>query len=525
MSEGHERERDRREIQRRVIEVPVVSARVLEDRAFVRRAGRVTLEAGLARLTIEGVAPVLVDKTLEVKVSAQESVATLASARVRRARIAKAAATGEHADRVRAVEEARRDHQALAASHDVKQVELADTIAAKALLCAELAEDVGWGRDTLDAATVSLDEVIAREDSLRIEIAELAAKRRRAERDLTDRIDREVAARHPATERRAWIELDVDLDVAGEVQIELAYLVPSAAWRPRHRATLVGDTLELESEAFVWQRTGEDWNGVALTLSTERPSLGVDPPTLEADRLVAWKKPERVEVETRAQVVATTGLGRDEAVAPEVPGVDDGGETRELSAEGRVRVPSDGRPHRTTLGRATMAAATDRVLASPSRFVIVRARATHAGAAPLLAGPVELCGKSGPMGETELRFVAPGDRFELGFGPEPAVRVVREEERLTAETKLLSSWIRTTTVVKNKLSHVGDQSVRFELVERVPVSEIADVKIELDAEGTTSGAVLDDDGFVRWDVVLAPGSTKTIELRWVLAKKEHVQGV
>jgi uncharacterized protein (TIGR02231 family) len=221
-------------------------------------------------------------------------------------------------------------------------------------------------------------------------------------------------------------------------------------------------------------------------------------------------------------VVATTGLGRDETVAPEVPGVDDGGEVRELSAQGRVRVPSDGRPHRTSLARVEVAATIDRVLAAPSRFVIVRARATHAGPGPLLAGPVELAGTSGPVGESELRFVAPGDRFELGFGPEPAVRVVREEERLAAETKMLSSWIRTTTVVKNKLSHVGNESVRFELVERVPVS---DVKIELDAEGTTPGASLDDDGFVRWEVLLAPGSTKTIELRWVLAKKEHVQGV
>lgn len=512
--------------ERRVIEVPVVAVRVLEDRAFVRRAGRVTLEAGLVRLTVEGVAPVLVDKTLEVRVRAHGSAnASLAASRVRRARIAKSDAKGEHAERVRAVEEARRAHQTIAIEHDVKQTELADLIATKTHLCTELAQDVGWGRDSIDRASASLDALIAREDVLRAEIAERAAARRRAERDLTDRIDREVAARHPATERRAWVELDVDVAVAGEVSVELAYLVPSAAWRPRHRATLVGDRMVLESEAFVWQRTGEDWDDVALSFSTERPSLGVDPPTLEADRLATRKKPERVEVETRAQVVATTGLGRDEAVAPEVPGVDDGGEIRELSAEGRVRVPSDGRPHRTSIARAEVATTIDRVLAAPSRFVIVRARATHAGPGPLLAGPVELAGTSGPIGESELRFVAPGDRFELGFGPEPAVRVVREEERLAAETKMLSSWIRTTTVVKNKLSHVGNESVRFELVERVPVSEIADVKIELDAEGTTPGATLDDDGFVRWDVVLAAGSTKTIELRWVLAKKEHVQGV
>lgn len=512
--------------ERHAIVVPVVAVRVLEDRAFVRREGRVTLEVGLARLAIEGVAPVLVDKTLEVRVRPLGVAnASLAASRVRRARIAKSEAKGEHAERVRAVEEARRAHQAIAIEHDAKQTELADLIAARTLLCAELSQDVSWGRDSFGVAGAALDASIAREDALRGVIAELAEKRRRAERAVTDCMDREVAARHPATERRAWVELEVDVEVAGEVIVELAYLVPSAAWRPRHRATLVGDRMVLESEAFVWQRTGEDWEDVALTFSTERPSLGVDPPTLEADRLAARKKPERVEVETRAQVVATTGLGRDETVAPEVPGVDDGGEVRELSAQGRVRVPSDGRPHRTSLARVEVAATIDRVLAAPSRFVIVRARATHAGSGPLLAGPVELAGTSGPVGESELRFVAPGDRFELGFGPEPAVRVVREEERLAAETKMLSSWIRTTTVVKNKLSHVGSESVRFELVERVPVSEIADVKIELDAEGTTPGASLDDDGFVRWEVLLAPGSTKTIELRWVLAKKEHVQGV
>ena len=42
--------------ERRAIAVQVVSVRVLEDRAFVRREGRVTLEAGLVRLTIEGMA-------------------------------------------------------------------------------------------------------------------------------------------------------------------------------------------------------------------------------------------------------------------------------------------------------------------------------------------------------------------------------------------------------------------------------------------------------------------------------------
>ena len=45
------------------------------------------------------------------------------------------------------------------------------------------------------------------------------------------------------------------------------------------------EALELESEAVVWQNTGEVWGDVELACSTARPTLGTSPPTLTADRL------------------------------------------------------------------------------------------------------------------------------------------------------------------------------------------------------------------------------------------------
>ncbi|MCB9611452.1 MAG: DUF4139 domain-containing protein [Sandaracinus sp.] len=505
--------------ERRRVEVPVVGARVLEDRAFVRRRAELSLEAGPARLRIDAVAPVIVDKTLEVRLVG----AKLGAARVCREYVVERDFPTWRAEVHAAVRTATRAVRELDDRHAATTAELASLEATRALLLTELAEDVAWGRGVSTTAKDQLERTVAREEALRVALADLQPRRRLAHRELADAEDR--ARQDPHPNRAAWIEIDLECESEGVVAIEVAYLVPSVAWRPRHRATLREGKLELETEAFVWQRTGEDWNDVELSFSTERPSLGVDPPTLETDRLAVRRKPERVEVETRAQAVATTGLGRGEVVAPEVPGVDDGGETQELVADGRVRVPSDGRPHRTTVGCASTEATVDRILASPSPFVLIRARATHPGPRPLLAGPVELVGEHGPLGTSELRYVAPGDRFELSFGPEAAVRVTREEERLGAESKILSSWVRTTTVVKNKLSHVGDEAVRFELVERVPVSEIADVKVELEDEGTTPGATVDDDGFVRWQVALSPGGTSTIELRWTLAKKDHVQGV
>lgn len=48
------------------VSLPVVRVTVLEDRASVRRAGPLELPLGHRRVRIEGLAPVLVDKTLSV---------------------------------------------------------------------------------------------------------------------------------------------------------------------------------------------------------------------------------------------------------------------------------------------------------------------------------------------------------------------------------------------------------------------------------------------------------------------------
>ena len=61
---------------------------------------------------------------------------------------------------------------------------------------------------------------------------------------------------------------------AGEVQIELSYLLYGASWRPRYdaRVDAAAGRVKLTQQALVSQRTGEDWANVALALSTARPS-------------------------------------------------------------------------------------------------------------------------------------------------------------------------------------------------------------------------------------------------------------
>lgn len=506
-----------------ILDAPVVEARVLEDRAAVTRRGTAHLPAGRSRWKLSGVAPVLVDKTLSVHVQG----ATLQNARVRRKLIAKRdEREGAHAELSQQLDAVRKVVVDIKTEIALRAQELEATQTARQLLLGEVGDDVAWGRATPDAWTAGFDAALQRETTLRLELADLQPKLQDAEQEVQDLTRRVGLALSPSSSRETWIELELIAEQTGEAQVEISYLVPSAIWRPQHRATLRDGTLKMETDACVWQRTGEDWTDVKLSFSTERPSLGVEPPALQADFLRTRKKAEVLEVEAREEEIETAGLGRSKQVAPDLPGVDDGGEARLLVAPNAATVPSDGRPYRVHLAQYESKASASWV-AFPERdlAVISRSRHEHGGTTPLLAGPVDLVGQSGPVGRTTTLFVAPGEAFELGWGPSTDIRVHREVTRKEGKSKMLSSWIRSTHRVELKLSNTGPTETKVEVTERVPVSEVSQVEIEVDAKGTTEGVTPDQDGFIRWNVTIPAHGQRTLELAYTVSKKEGVRGI
>jgi len=302
------------------------------------------------------------------------------------------------------------------------------------------------------------------------------------------------------------------------------YLVPGACWRPQHTATLA-ERLTVTTDACVWQNTGEDWTSATLKFSTERPSLGQKPPALDDDELMTQRRSEVVRVEQRDVTIEHTGLGG--APPPRVPGIDDGGEVRVLLAKARASVPSDGRPHRVpALSMDTESKASLVAYPELAQAVLVRTEQTNAGAAPLLAGPVDLVRESGFVGRTKIALIAPGERFELGFGPDPHVRLRREVETVDEEPGLLpSSYVGRSHRVRVHLSNLDDRPRTIDVTERVPVSEIEKVEVHFDEKKTTPRATPDKDGFVRWHVELGSRGRTTLELRYVIRRHKNVVGL
>lgn len=504
------------------IRLPITRVLVLEDRAQVERSGSVALASGRHTLEIGDLSRVVVDRSIEVEAHGGR---VLDAKVVRRWR--ERGPDGLHVDaselrrKLDALEREALEHRdrivRARTRREALTVVRGDVLRAIAEGAgAGIADAAGWQRD--------LDDVTERQGAAE-EAVRVAG---RAGRDCRERIaeTRRALAIAEQAEPDLASTLVIDLAVEGPVELRVRYQVPCACWRPAYRAQLTGDAVELASEAVVWQRTGEDWSAVELAFSTARPTLGTSPPTLVEDRVRSRPKQavekKVVDVAIREVEIAKTGDG----ASVGLPGLDDGGETRLLRAPARASIPGDGQPHRVPL--ASFSAPVQRECVCPAELAeqgILVARFPNRGSEPLLAGPVDLLRDSGYVGRSSIDFTAVGETVVLSFGSEDGVVVLRDVQVARDTTRLSGRQIHKTTVTLH-VSNASATARTLIVEERIPVSEVKDVEIELlQRECSPAPREVTRDGIVRIELALGANATRTATLVWELSAAGKVAGL
>ncbi|MET7680596.1 DUF4139 domain-containing protein [Streptomyces sp. NPDC005423] len=531
--------------------LPVTAVTCMEDRAQVERRARVTLRAGTRRLRLGPVTPLAVDRSLRVDITAAgtggATGARVIDARVvRRYTPAPPGGTGVDVSRLRravdALEHEVRDARLLRRRLESR---LAVVAQAKTDLYRDISESAGAGDADPDRWADRLERVGSVADASRRELRALNRRHRDLEAELASAQRALVDTEREPQELTAVFEVVVEAEQAGPALLHVTHLVPCALWRPAYRATLAADgrSVRLESDAVVWQRTGEDWADVRLSFSTARPTLAANPPALRDDVLVlrdrSAEERRTVEVDLREEEIHT--VGADSEPVPgragdlgELPGLHDGGEVRVLAAPAPVGVAGDGRPHRVHLGTFTAECRAELTCAPElSPLVALVARVPNLSGHVLLAGPVDVVRESGFVGRGQLPFAGSGEEVRLAFGTEDTYRVVRhvEETRTSAGLSGLNHRTVITRRVRIFVSRLdartdGPASV-LEVCERVPVSEVAAVEVLLRGESARPepGRGPDSEGIVRHRLELTPGGRREIELEYEIRAPDTVVGL
>lgn len=373
----------------------------------------------------------------------------------------------------------------------------------------------------------------ARRDSVDAETrAQAAAQGRDQDQLALDAARQRLAALEGPDDARLTLVLNVE-SAGAPAEIEITSVTGGAAWRPVYdlRLTEADKALTLDRGLMVSQWTGEDWQGVRLTLSTARPSGQSTPGELftqvlrlyDPAKAPAPQPPMPSPVMAMAEA-ATYGGAADEAMARmrSAPEVAYHGSVLVYDYATPVDLRSGADELRLSLDQASLpveALVAEAVPARDSSAYLV-ADSTNALDEVILPGQATLYADGGMVGQAYLPLTPAGEEMKLGFGAIDGIVLERRvpERAEGGRGMIRRATAREETVILSARNLTGrDYDLR--LIDQVPVSEQEDLQISWKASVNPTETDPDGErGLLIWEMPLAAGETQEITLetsiRW-----------
>ncbi len=506
------------------LQTTITAVTVYPDRARVSRSGTLKLEPGNHRLEIAEL-PLGLDPA-SVRASAHGTArARLLGVDVSRRFYAETPAEGVR-ELEKQVEALGDEMRALDAQVELLKGEQTVVVDLTAQTKA-FARGLAYGKTTPEAQMALLDSVRSRAEALNKALLDLAVQRRELERRLQKAQNELDQLRTAKGRERYTATVEVEVTQAGDLTVELIYVVSNAAWQPLYDLRLLESgekhVLEIGYLAQVPKRTGEDWADVALTLSTARPALAGTLPELDpwyVGPIHAEAKPRMAMMKMRAAAPAPTPLAEmalgaePEAVPVEAEvvtaTVDTSGAAVTYRIPAAVSVPADGAPHKVTVARYELAPELDYVTAPQLvEAAYRRAKVTNDSPYTLLPGPASLFAGDEFIGATELELTAPQGEIELYLGVDDRIKVERELKRREVDKKLLGDRRRLQYGYGIALENHLPVEAHITLHDQMPVPRHEEIKVRLESTDPKP-AEQTELNLLKWVLVLKPGERRAV---------------
>jgi len=344
------------------------------------------------------------------------------------------------------------------------------------------------------------------------------------------------------------VAVRVDVKAPGSLSLNLRYVLPGASWAPCYDARLRSDDgrLELGYFGLVRNNTGEDWNQVALVLSTARPNLGGSAPQLapwivdvrreEPITMDAFEaKPLRKEKADRPRMMAYGAVGAAAPAAPEpmetkfaAEQATAAVETAQTSATFRLPMPAtlkaDNSVQKVPITTLDLKAEL-RHEATPKlrETAYLGAAISNTSEYPLLAGALNSFLDDSFIATGSLKTVMPGEKFELSLGADEGIAIKRrlvnrfsETVGLTGKTTRVSYEVLLSLVNNRKsVAHLNfSEPLPFSHDERIVVKVSEPAERDLGTKAAPKEFTREDEGKLVARLELKPGEKREIRLKY-----------
>ena len=305
-------------------------------------------------------------------------------------------------------------------------------------------------------------------------------------------------------------------------ELRAAYAVTNAGWKPLYRAALdsSASSMDLERKAAVMQRTGEDWRGVTLRLSTGAPrataiiepqpwQLVIRPPSQPRSGIA-------MEAPPAAPAELAKAMRADEAKAPIVAQFETA-YTTEFEVPGKVDVASDGRQVTVSLATQTVPVK-QRIRVVPRRALdaMVTAEAEPPEGV-WIPGEVQLYRDGSYIGSTYWNAQAK-EKIVLPFGRDD--RVVVKSDRVKSrggESGILSKRGERQIADLYTITSRHKVAVDLLVLEASPVAVSDQINVDAKFEPAPKTREWENKrGVVAWEQPLNPGETANFTVDYTI---------
>lgn len=353
------------------------------------------------------------------------------------------------------------------------------------------------------------------------------AERDKAEtQEALDRLRALLKSLEPGTSAaRAMLAVDFSAQAATEATATITYTIEDAGWTPVYDMRLARDSgaLRIERGAFIHQSSGENWDEVALTLSTLRPSEQTAP-----SEIWPWQRwlfdPEEMQPKQAARSDGALGTFSDahaaepvaEAALVRQAEADFDGLSVSYDYPGRLSVAN--RADRVRIALGALEAQVDLVaqavpLVDGTAFLMADfANETDEVILPSAEAMFYLDGRF--VGQRSVDLIPAGGMAELSFGPIEGLRLSRDIiKRSEGDRGVISKSNQVSEHARISIENLTGESWPVRLIDRVPYSEQEDLRITWSSDLEVTEQDLEARrGVLAWSFDLPAGGRQVINL-------------
>ncbi|KAK0405538.1 hypothetical protein QR680_018045 [Steinernema hermaphroditum] len=397
---------------------------------------------------------------------------------------------------------------------------------------------------------------------------ELREKTRQAEKVYSqiDALERKIdqlrcSSEYDSLKRMITIVLDSELEE--ETEIFLSYQVYCANWKPTYdirACNTSGDTTDKSDKiavcyyGLIEQKTGEDWRGTEVILSTATPSVAGNVPSLSTITAgfhrpslfrsrngSAQRKPNSAMSDEdmgfgsfdyndcadaaalHRRTIAQANSDMDHSVAVSY-------EHLPCTCFAIARphtIVSDGSEHKVMITQVELEPTyLHETVPSKVASAFLTAAVVNTSPITFLPGPANVYLNNSFVAKTHLKSVAPGEEFRCSLGIDPAVKVeVKPAQNFHEQVGFVSrSSLLTHSQTVSLRNAKANQPVHVTVRESIPRAVDEKIKtsyqhrritvISPDLKQGRTDARINKDNNLEWTCVLEPGEVKNLHVKW-----------